>query len=164
MTITLESTLQDAVERAIKESGDDARAATTILLNEVKRNRKLREQLTEPLLRSACYDRIRSAFRVERKQIWFAPNYDATQGSERAKAHGEYLLMQFRLPAGKRLSEATIEDLLEASEFYSKQASDMAHKGRWLDLIAKGLKKGKTVGKQYNEATLRALQEEARND
>jgi hypothetical protein len=157
----------DAVAEAVADAmmihPTDVQKATAHMLASVRASRKLRDALTEPLLRSACYDAIRAAYRRERRVIWTAPGYDASQGADRAVSYAQASLLDFRLPHGTRLGDATRADIAEAEGLYRAQADDMAHKGRWLALIAQGLPADQKVSAVYDDARLRDLQKEAAN-
>ena len=56
-----------------------------------------------------------------------------------------------------------LADIAEAEGLYRAQADDMAHKGRWLALIAQGLPADQKVSAVYDDARLRDLQKEAAN-
>lgn len=73
------------------------------------------------------------------------------------------MLLDFVLPGGKRLRDATGGEVGAAALYYLKQAKDMRHKGVWLQLIQKRVPDGVTVGKALDEPTLRELQTEARS-
>ena len=52
----------------------------------------------------------------------------------------------------------------EAAGFYEAQSADMAHKARWLRLVAQAVTGRKKAGAVLSEERLRELQDEARRD
>ena len=69
------------------------------------------------------------------------------------------LMEGFPLPDGTRLGDARREDLLKASNFYSKQATDMRHKALFLTAVAGRLKGRKRVRDTLAETDLVALRD-----
>ena len=112
-----------------------------------------------------CVESTSAVLRSERLSKWLPPNYDAGGKGDRVAALAEgnaAMLMDFPLPGGKRLGEATADEVRTAAEFYSKQAGNMAHKARWLSMIAARVK-DKTVKDALTEKKLRELQKETAN-
>lgn len=161
-----ESTPQKVAQECLDEAGGDIVAAVNAMEMRVDADRDLRDTLTSPLIRGACYDAIKSIIRQERKHVWLAPNYSPDGNSAGANIHAARSLYEFRLPIEGQptLGSATKADVDAASHFYGAQAVDMAWKGRWLATIAKGLKAAKTVEATFSEAKLRAMQEATKHD
>jgi len=141
--------------RSIIESATDVSEASRMLEEEARKDADLYNHLTEPFLARACYDAVRTEYQSERKQIWTAPNYTEGGNGHRVKEHARTLL-DFPLPNGKRMRDATKADLLEASEFYRKQAADMARKARWLEQVAESVGK-KKVGNALSAEDLEQM-------
>lgn len=152
---------QAAVEALVGADGD-VKAATAVLLKKVRQSRQLRDALTEPLLEQACYNAITAQCRRQRRQIWTPPNYEAGGNGDRVIALARSLL-DFPLPGGRRLGEATRDEVVDAARFYAAQADDMTHKARWLARVAEALSDAQCVADALDEARLAELQKEARD-
>jgi len=152
-----------AAREALEKAGGDTHNAAVILQETVSKRGGLYKALMDPLLTQACRDAIGLVVRTHRKSVW----KHRTDSSERvvALAAGNLLsLMDFPLPGGKRLGDASRSEVSTAAEFYDRQAKDMAHKGRWLALIAQSVTDEQTVGQALDENRLSELQTEARKD
>lgn len=164
-----EPRLADAVSLAIEGGHGNVLEAHRILVAMVQTNRKLRDELTEPLVSAACMDAIRRVFRHRRQVIWVTPRLSPDTGISGLEAMArsnarELLDFPLPLPGYPRLANADHELLDAAIKVFGDQARDMAHKARWLEMVRKGLPKGKTVADVFNEKKLRALQEKVRNN
>jgi len=151
---------EDLARRAIEMANDDVVEATVILESMARSDMSVWRALTDQLLRVACYDQCRAICRAERRVIWNSPNYDAGGNGARIKDHSASL-MDWRLPGGKVLRDASKADLIEASAFYRRQAASMQIIGCWLESVAAKVA-GKTVGEKLTDTILRKLQDEAR--
>lgn len=137
---------------------DNVGEAAKLLEDWAQKNNELMRYLTEPFLKQACYEAVRTECRDKREKIWTAPNYTKGGNGHRVMNHA-VSLMDFPLPNGKRLQDAKRSDLLEATEFYSKQAKNMQHKSNWLQRIAERVGR-KTVKNAFSEEELAKLKEE----
>lgn len=157
----------EAAKAAFDAANGDVQIATKAFEQTVRGNRDLRDQLLDPLVSTACYDAIRRVCHQERRQVWKAPVHQPAvyRGSDAARvvqlAAGN--LLMFPLPGGKKLGEASRQEISDAAGFYAQQAGDMAHKARWLQLIAQSVPADKTVGDVMTDERLRELQAEARD-
>lgn len=142
--------------RQIIDSASDVADATEKLEAAARKDKALREYLTEPYLSRACYEAVRSEYRAERAVLWTAPNYTQGGNGNRVREHARSLL-DFPLPNGKRLRDAKRADLLEAAEFYAKQAANMQSKADWLSRIAEivGRRKVENALSEHDVAALR---------
>jgi hypothetical protein len=156
----------DAARRALEDAKGDVRNATAMMQEAVRLSRQLRDMLTEPLIANACYDAVRAQCHKERRKVWQPPveqlRKSKVEGAFRVVQLAAGTLLMFPLPGGKKLGEATREEISAATSFYDSQAGDMAHKARWLRLVAQSVPDGKTVGEVMTDARLRELQEAAR--
>ncbi|MEZ2410556.1 hypothetical protein AB6806_27545 [Bosea sp. RCC_152_1] len=157
----------EAARRALDDAQGDVREATRMMQEAVKQSRRLRDLLTEPLIANACYDAIRAQVHLDRRNAWKAPveklvpSKSGVTGSYRVVQLAAGTLLMFPLPGGKKLGEATREDIATAASFYESQSADMAHKARWLRLVSQHLEGDNTVGDVMTDKRLRELQEEA---
>lgn len=158
----------EAARRALDDAGGDTREATRMLEEAVRQSRKLRDLLTEPLISGACYDAIRGQVRAGRRQTWNAPSAAAPAAVAKAADTSSRVihlatgtLLMFPLPGGKRLGEATRDEIGTAAAFYENQAGDMAHKARWLRLVSQHIQGEAKVSDVLTDQRLRELQQEA---
>lgn len=160
-----EITVTSAARDALDSADGDVRNATDLMAAQVRDTPALRDALTEPLINVACYEQIRMLCRKERRHIWLTPNYDAGGNGDRVQDMSDRLLLDMRLPVPgmPMLKDASRDEISAAIHFYTEQASDMAHKARWLSLVLQSLRGKKTVGQILNETRLRAMQAEAEN-
>lgn len=140
----------------LDNSGGDVVTATNALEALARGNPEVWMSITDSLLRDACYNQITALCRRERRKIWSAPAPDTKSQSNRVVNHAKSIL-DFPLPGGKRLRDATKEDLSAASSFYQKQAAKMSSISEWLSSVAKRVKKGATVGDCLSEKQLHRM-------
>lgn len=160
--IEREFELHEYVSAAVEES-DDACMAAKKLEVWAREDEKLYQQLTEPWLSKACYQAVRSKYRLKRQAIWHS-EWNSNQERPRARVLAyANLLMDFPLLDGKPLRSAKKAAVLEAADFYGKQSSDMRFKEIWLRAIAKkqGVKKVEQV---FTETSLRKLRKDLSHD
>lgn len=149
---------------ALQKTQHNASAATKLLESWAQNDPNLKDALITPLIRGACYDAIRAVFRVDRKRIWTTVDHstDSPGSSSRRVEHlASSNLMMFPLPGGKRLKDATREDLLFASDFYTKQGRDMLTKARWLTLVSQHMTGKKRVSDVMDEKKLIDLKDKS---
>jgi hypothetical protein len=124
----------EAARAALTEANGDVREATRKMEAAVRGNRRLRDDLTDPLIASACYTAVTAQCRVERRRVWSPPAEklvaSRVTGAHRVVQLATGTLLMFPLPGGKKLGEATREEIGEAATFYETQAGDMAIKAR----------------------------------
>lgn len=160
--------ISEAAKLALDIAKGDVQKATKAFELTIRQNRNLRDQLLEPLIASACYDAIRKVSITDRRSTWKPPAEKLLPGRVTGSARVVQLaagnLLMFPLPGGKKLGEATRSDISAAAEFYSKQAGDMGHKARWLQLIAQSVPDNKTVNEVLTDKRLRELQQEAKSN
>lgn len=149
-------TPQQMIEDAYEKSDSTQEAAET-LEDEARRYSVLRNYLIENYfpMRRVCYEAVRSLCRDDRRSFRIAPNYTKGGNGHRVLAHAR-ALMDFPLPGGVRLKDATSADLAKAVEFYAKQADNMQRKSVWLDRIRERVG-DKTVADALSESDLQEL-------
>ena len=167
MEDTLAALITEAARKAVKEAKGDQRLAVDILEAAVRKDQRLRDAILDPLLREACSTVVSREIRTERREVWTPTAPTRTEslgrsGASRVVQLAAGNLLMFPLPGGKKLAEATRAEIAEAAGFYDRQAGDMAHKARWLRLVAQSVPAAKTVGDVLTDKRLRELQEAAR--
>jgi len=125
--------MQERIQQIVDESADVTEASRR-LEEEARHCRELYDYLTSPALPKLCYAAVSQTYRDNRQKVWTAPNYTKGGNGHRVANHAQTLL-DFPLPGGKRLRDATSQDLQEAAEFYAKQAADMSAKSAWLTRV-----------------------------
>lgn len=168
-----EVSIADVAKRALKDADGNIDQAAAAFERAVRASPKLRELLTEPLIAGACREAVKAQVRENRSAIWSdrparqppprRPTDPGIQASRVVQLAAGTLLM-FPLPGGKRLGEATRDEIGAAATFYESQAGDMATKARWLRLVAQSLTGDKTVSQALTDKRLRELQAEALKD
>lgn len=146
-------TVPDSVRQCLEESNGIVTDATERLVGRVKSDNNLFQALMWPLIENACYDAVRSVCRLQRRKVWETARYT----EDNILAVASTRLMDMVLPGGLTLGEAHRKDLLNAAEFYGRQAENMAHKERFLGAIAAKLN-GKRVNRALKEEDLCELQ------
>jgi len=149
--------LRDLAQMEFERAGGDVLKATEALKVKVLSDSLLFRTLMEPLVYKACYDTVTGVCRRKRSLISNAPQRTPAQNAAAIAglASGTLLgLMAFPLWGGKLLREATKEEVLEDSQKWIKQGSDMVKKGRWLQMVADHVPPGKKVGDVLTEAKL----------
>lgn len=156
----------EAARAALDAAAGDVREATRAMEQKVRQDRRLRDDLTDPLLATACYTAVTMQCRVERRKVWSPPAEklvaSRVTGAHRVVQLATGTLLMFPLPGGKKLGEATREEIGEAATFYETQSKDMGVKARWLRLVAQSVPGDKTAADVLSDKRLRELQEAAR--
>jgi len=148
----------DYAQRAIKEK-EQVTDAAKLLEEWAHQDAELKAALLEPLLKQACYQAVTRACRVFRRKVWTAPNYTKSGNGQRVVALANSL-MDFPLPGGVRLRDATKKQIEEAAGYYGRQARQMAVITAWLQRIYSRLDHGSPVAEQLTEEQLVALREQ----
>jgi hypothetical protein len=108
-----------------------------------------------------CRDQVRQAASAHRTAVFrLRSEADAARGS-RLRMALSATLMDFPLPGGGLLRDATAAACIEGATAYRHTASDAVWKARWLEAIAARVGNA-TVAEVLDEEDLRALQQETR--
>jgi hypothetical protein len=164
-----EITFQSLARDAFVSAKRDTRKAARVLDAKLQRlDSDVRVSVLEEAIKMACAEAIGVACRQDRRvRGWIPPNYDAGGNGHRIAALADgnkEILMNFPLwVGGKRLKEATKNEIADAAQKYLKQGNDMVFKGRWLNLVAASVPENKKAGEVLNEIKLRKLHQEAQN-
>jgi hypothetical protein len=153
-------TLRDVVRECI-EAAADQQDATDRLLERVRADAALRSELLTPWETTAAAAIVVSVQAAQRRTIWVRPSApDARVSALRTAA--ATMLMDFPLPGGKRVRDATAADLAAGVAFYAGRAADMGAKARWLAAVRAKLEATNlaTVAEAMDEAALAALRED----
>lgn len=145
--------------RAWNESDQTLEDATDILFDCVVDDKEFLAEKMPQILRAWCYEQISSHVSRIRLASWTAPNYQKQSKTERIRLAFSDKLMDFPLIGGKRLGDASKDEVQASAASYLEQANTLAHRGRWLNAVAKKLNANTTVSQALTEAELRELQE-----
>lgn len=151
----------DAALAALEKSGGNQMEAAKALAARAKRVPEIKAALLEPLLEYACAQAVGVQIRRFRERVWNPPEAPANDRSAALQLMAAEMLSNFPLPGGMMLGDATRADIAKAAHFYETQAKDMAHKGRWLQLVGQGLPDGKRVRDVLSEDRLHELKNKA---
>lgn len=155
--------LTDAARIALATADGEVRRATDLLYERAMTDQAFLDHHFREAIRTACYAAVSGCVRQERRAVFAMPQ--PTSPERRAQinalASGSIRsLMDFPLPGGKRLGDATRGEVSEAADAYGKQARDMAWKSRWLGHIAQSLPDGKRVADVLTDERLEELRAE----
>lgn len=170
--MTPEELILAAAKAALEDASGDLNIATEMMVAAAGKSSALRNALLEPYLETACREAVRRQIQSIRREVWTASKGKRAGSSapsavveQQQRARVVQLaagtLMMFPLPGGKRLGEATREEVAAAAEFYAKQSADMGAKANWLRLIGQSLPEGKKVAEILTDRRLQELQAEA---
>lgn len=90
-----------------------------------------------------------------------AANNGAERDGARLRAVIDNHLMNYPLPGGKRLRDATGSEARAAATMYLDKSRDMGRKGQWLARVADKVGENSIVGKVLSESDLARLAEES---
>lgn len=151
--------VSEAARRAM-DGAASYRDGAQILLEMAERDPDLMRAIIEPWKLRAAEDAIGLAMKDFRRRTWESSQRQIDPNRVQALIQSNReMLLDFPLPGGMALRDATKADVAAASDFYGNQASDMSHKARWLGMIAKKVPKGKTVSQALDNDALAKLQE-----
>jgi len=155
-------TLNQIAVEELRHAGGDRAEAISAMVQRLLSDEILREALIVPIVRNVCQQQISLAVRNQRERVWHAPTRKAGQSRVRtAAAVNKLSLMNFRLPSGKRLGDASGAEVRAASVDYLTQGRDRTIKGRWLGAVADAVPVNKIVRRVLDETRLGALRSKA---
>lgn len=156
-------TLRSHAAAALAAAGGNVSAATAALAERAMNDKAFLRAYYSEVIQTACYEAVASCVRQERRAVWTTPQPSTTERRAQvtALAAGTVsTLHDFPLPGGKRLGEATREEVAQAAEFFGRQARDMAWKSRWLEHVAQSVPAGKRVADVISAERLEELRQE----
>lgn len=109
--------VSDIAEAAVDAADGEILKAARLMEQEVLADPQKYRALMDPLVASACHQAVAGVVRQTREKIWTAPNYTAGGNGHRVHVLASaQMLMMFPLPGGKRLGEATRDEVLAGAE------------------------------------------------
>ena len=151
-------TLEDLIASCVRDAFGDPATAAHLLQDRIQSNRKALQELTRPLLSSACLQAVSARIRANRppEDDWSKDEYEEPDTSDRLHALASSLL-DFRLPSGTTLRDAFVHDVREGAAVYRKRANKANKRASWLEAIAARMPRHRTVGDLMDEAALSQL-------
>lgn len=147
---------------ALYECDGDRVAAIELLRKWIDNDRGLFDQLINPMIDDALANAIRKVSTDDRQTLRLvASNPD--RGAAGIVAMVERTLLDFPLPRGKRLGDATPTEVQEAAEYYRARERFNRQEARWYELVFEAMQGGSRVEAVLSHdalARLRRLAEE----
>lgn len=147
---------------AVYECDGDRDAALVLLRKWIDDDRALFERLIDPLIDDALANAIRRVATDDRSSLRLvAANPD--KGAAGIVAMVERTLLDFPMPRGKRLGDATPAEVSEAAEYYRARERFNRQEARWYELVFEAMQGGSRVEAVLSHdalARLRRLAEE----
>jgi hypothetical protein len=155
--------LHEIAREYLLDAGGDVASATRRLIRRLDDDAELRAAIATAAVEYYAASIVEDEMRAERRAVWAeAGRTNRPKTSVTALANGiRRSLLDFPLAGGKRLRDATRDEVIEQAQLYAAQARDMGFKARWLELIGARVDDGRTVGECLTEADALALREEA---
>ena len=147
------------------DSGESFDEAMSQVADEIRKNMPLTEEVIEEAVQIASMSVGRMVIRDSRAAVCKRAESVKQHAMGRTEELKEKVagLLEFRLPGGKPIREATGTECIEASTFYYKIAETNRVRGRFLLMV--GQKAGKMlVGQALDEQVCHRLYKEACNE
>jgi hypothetical protein len=149
---------------ALQECDGDTAKAAKRLLRKLKSNKALLAAITEQAVTEASKAFVSHKMRDYRAQVVHLA-VNNTRDDVIALSRGiANSLLEFPLAGGKKLRDASSEEVAIQANRYEQIADDTGHKARWLRLVAQSVPHGKTVGESVSEERVNELFLEARKN
>jgi hypothetical protein len=154
------------VARQLSATYGTTKDAAEELIRMAEQDHVLHAELTSTALRDAAFTLIRRINSNDRNRVWQeakdAPLAQPPVTIESwGQAVGQSLLDHYHVKNGKRLGDATRDEVAETVQHLEDRASNMLDKSAWLRLVLAGLKGTEKVRQQFTEDKLHALQAQA---
>lgn len=165
LELTKPKDLREIAQEYLTEAGGDTAAATRRLVLRLRDDEALRTAIAKEAIEAFAYLLVEQKMRNERMAIWTANSRAATPKTPvSALANGLVrALLDFPLAGGKRLRDATREEVLEQARIYTATARDASQKALWLRMIAARTQEGMRVGDCITEEAAATLRAEAQS-
>lgn len=162
----MSETLHAVAVRAMKDAENDVAEARRLGWKWIEADRSLYDAVILPLVMTALDDECRDVLHGIRRQLWQVPVQPS--GEEKMNASlrlghrqvAEDRLLAYPMRLGKRLGDATKDDLDAEAEYFLRSGQRHLIVGTWFKLIS-GRLKAKTVKEQFSESQLARLQKNA---
>lgn len=145
-------------------------AAAKLLEKWAREDTDLWLALTESILSTTCRNAVRDVGIKRRAEVWDnvpdtpqIPVPQDQQGGRLRTIASKMSLLMFPMLDGKVLGDSTRDDVMAMADWYRRRAKNMAHKAKWLELIAEQLTGKRHVKSCFSEQDLVALRKAAQN-
>jgi len=123
---------------AMDVADGDWQQTDAIIKDLLENDAEIKSALLDPLISKATWAAVRAAGHRRRRKLLhdeppMAEGEDSTTGIKLVSARNWY---DFPLPGGKKLGDATHDDLVFAAEFHNLQAVSNASRSRWFTRMA----------------------------
>lgn len=165
LDVTKPLTFSEIAREYLHSADGDTLLATERLSARLREDKPLRDAIVEDAIMAFAATAVDDQMRAERRAVW-AEAGRATKPKTpiSALANGiSRALLDFPLRNGKRLRDATREEVLEQASAYGASARDTAFKARWLTLIGQRVDEGRKVGECISEDDAFAMRAEAQS-
>lgn len=158
-------TFPEIAREYLRDADGDTQLATERLSARLRDDKQLRDTIVEDAIMAFASNTVEEQMRAERRAVWAeAGRSNQPKTPVAALANGiSRALLDFPLRNGKRLRDATREEVLEQARAYETSARDMAFKARWLILIGQRVEEGRKVGECVSEDDAFAMRSEAQS-
>lgn len=146
----------DTAVRMAWHGADSTEEAADRLLAHMRDDAALYNILMAPHERRIVMEAVGSYRRRERATIWHHDPRPDQRVAALARVNTQSLL-DMRLPSGRRLGDATHDDVVAAAEDYKARAGWNMEKSRFFAKVAKRTPQGKRVGDVLSAADLAKL-------
>lgn len=157
MTVQDKHPLADAISEAWSQAATNEEA-TERLLAIMHDNDAVYRLAMQPHERAVAATLVTRRKIERRAYIWNRPSAPDRRVEALARSNAVSLL-DMQLPSGKRLGDATRDEVLAAADDYTKRADWNASKARFLSRVAEKLKGKRTVKAVWNAAELEELKD-----
>lgn len=130
--------IRNLAAKCFEESGDNTANARVLMASRIRSDKALTQIFLDHCLERACIDWVHAvvhALRARSVAVVANPDRAQTDGGLVSLAAGNRL--DFRLWNGKRLGDATRQEIIDSADRYKAQARTMGITARWLELVAK---------------------------
>lgn len=137
--------------------------AAKLMRHRVEHDAALWEELIEPIIRSAIWGAVRMSSSNDRRAILRRVAHQPS--NEGLEAVAERMLLDWPLRRGKRLADATADDLDVEIQFYGQLARTNQRMAVFFERVRKRIRNGRdTVAKVWSEEKLQALMAEIQEE
>ena len=158
-----ESQTIDAIARdCLLDAGGDWQEAAKSMEKTINTDAELKAALLEPMLAKVIWAAIRQAARETRATFWV--HGSGTDNVTGITEMANRTLLDFPLPGGKRLGDATAEDVEKARGFYHAQAAGNARAARFLAAVKVAMGDSEKVSDALTHDRLETLQKDTENE
>lgn len=150
-----EVTLSSLAREHLAKNGNDTEKAVKTLMARLRKDAGLLRALIEAALRSAIQYQVEHSMRSKRAAIIRAAGANPGPGRAGVIALAQGIAASYLdmpLANGRRLRDATRDEVTAQSDRYGAASRDMGHKSRFLRLIAQSVPGNRKVGEVITDA------------